>query len=365
MTSPRIAFVSSGHSSFVREDLAILSERYEVHEFVFGAGGAAVRSARGFVAEQVRLSAWLRAELPSADAAFGWFADYHTAPLVAGAARRGVPVALVIGGYDAMRIPSRRHGVFASPWRAPLARRAVRGATVLLPVTEALLRTENAFLDADAQRQGLDVFAPRHAPSRVVPTGYDPDAWPLGPPDRERSVLTVGLIDSPRRAWIKGLDLLVEAARRLPAVRFDAVGVTLPGEVVGELPPPPNVHLHPPVARNELAAWYGRASVYAQLSRVEGMPNVLCEAMLCGAVPVGTAAFGIPDAIGDAGWTVASPDAGAIAGALDRALAVPPTARARARQRIAETFPLARRRRSLHTLMDGLVAGAPVEVLLT
>src|SRR5690606_39307412 len=51
--------------------------------------------------------------------------------------------------------------------------------------------------------------------------------------------------------------------------------------------PPENVTIVGPRPREALPAEYGAASVYLQLSRSEGLPNVLCEAMACGCIPVG------------------------------------------------------------------------------
>ena len=46
---------------------------------------------------------------------------------------------------------------------------------------------------------------------------------------------------------------------------------------------------------------YQNTKFYFQGSRLEGLPNSLCEAMLCGCVPIGSKVFGIPDAIGNTG----------------------------------------------------------------
>lgn len=356
---PRLPFAYLRPTSFVRDDLALLGERYDVRPFAFGTGTGRLSRAAALAGGMARLAAWLRHEMPAASAAFGWFADYHTLPLVVAARQRDVPAVVALGGYDAMDLPELGYGVFGS-WRAPLARRVLRQATVVAPVSGSLVHSANRFLrEPGSETQGINRFAPGHAPAAAIPTGYDPDAWPLGPEPRAASVLSVGLIDSDRTFRRKGLDLLVEVARRVPEAQFSIVGLQIPeAQVRARYQPPDNVTLRGPVEREALPALYGAASVYLQLSRAEGMPNVVCEAMLCGAIPVGSDVFGIPDAIGDAGVVVGTPDLDAIAGAVRQALGASAGRRRRARDRIATVFPRRRRAQALFGLLDGLIDGA-------
>ena len=51
----------------------------------------------------------------------------------------------------------------------------------------------------------------------------------------------------------------------------------------------------------ELREYFSESQYYIQASRIEGLPNALCEAMLCECIPIGNAVFGIPKAIGNTG----------------------------------------------------------------
>jgi glycosyltransferase involved in cell wall biosynthesis len=349
---PRLLFVYQEPTSFVGDDLALLGERYDVRPFAFGQ--------HRLVAAFAKQARWLHRELPRADLLFGWFADYHLALPMRWARRLGKPAVVALGGYDCVRLPSLGYGVFASRWRAPLARRVAREATALVPVAEALVASVNGFAAWPARLpQGIRTHVPGlETPCEVVPTGYDPAAWPPGPEERGATVCTVAFVDRERTFRLKGLDLLIEAARGLPDVGVEVVGVAPAfAEWIREhARPPQNVRLLPPCAREALPAVYARASVYAQLSRSEGLPNALCEAMLCGCVPVVSEVGGMPEAVGDVGLCVEAPDPGAIAEALVRALAAAPARRPEVRVRVAALYSRTRRREALSALFDRLLA---------
>ena len=347
MPRPRVLLVAPALSSFVRDDIELLGERYDVVPFAFGTGraGALVRGL-------VRQAAWLRGQ--QADLVVGWFADYHLALPVWWAARRGIPVAVALGGYDAACLPALGYGVFCSRWRAPVARDVLRGASLLLPVAHALVESTNAFAPGPPTRQGARAHVPGlTTPVAVVPTGYDAAAWPMGPAERAPRVVCAALVSSERTYGLKGLDLLVDAARRLPGVAFEVVGVAPEIAAMKQPGLPPNVTLSPPLPRAALADVYASAAVVLHVSRSEGLPNALCEAMLCGCIPVVSRVGAMPEVVGPTGEIVDVPSGEAVARAVERALAR--ADRDAPRARIATEFSRERRRRDLFEHLGRLI----------
>lgn len=360
---PRVLFISQKRTSFINDDLVLLSERYDVRPFEFGdpTSDEPTRQAGALARWFARQAAWLQKELPRAALIYGWFADYHlTLPVWMGR-RMQKPVAVALGGFDANVVPDLDYGVYGSAWRAPLARYVIRNASLLLPVSEKLIQHENAFAaPPEVLKNGVAYHVPGlETPYVAIPTGYDAHAWPMGPAERPPVVTTVAYLGQERSARVKGIDLFIDAARRLPEVTFQVVGVApaFEPELRAHYQPPENVHLLPPRNRDALADVYAGTSVYAQLSRTEGLPNVLAEAMCCGCIPVGSAVSGIPDLIGDTGIVIDRPDPDVIADAIRRALTPGPDDRMRARTRIATQFSVENRRRKLFEVLDRLIAG--------
>ncbi|MBK8499433.1 MAG: glycosyltransferase [Flavobacteriales bacterium] len=98
---------------------------------------------------------------------------------------------------------------------------------------------------------------------------------------------------------LKGLDMIMAVAPRFPDASSSV------GAREGSLPDKPaNVIEVPFVPHHEIAALYGSATYYLQLSVSEGFGNALCEAMLCGCVPIVSDTGAMPRIIGDTGVVV-------------------------------------------------------------
>jgi glycosyltransferase involved in cell wall biosynthesis len=319
-----VLIVSAFDSPAIAEDAEILSASYSVRRAAGNGPAALLRAASGVF---------------SCDIVYCWFLSVYGAVAILLGSVLGRRTVVVIGGVDVARDAESGYGLWLSPWKAFLARRALRRADLVLAVAESL-RDDAVRL---AQYDGANI--------RVLPTGYDPGFWSPGGP-RSTDVLCVAAVGDRARLSIKGIDVLVDAARRMPGAGVTILGVD--PRFIPELDPPPNVSFLPHVPRAELLAVYRSARVYCQPSMREGLPGALCEAMLCGCYPVVTAAGGMTLAVGDAGIVVRPGDAAALAGALLKALSIPDQVQNAGRSRIAGLFPFERRKTELTGLLDSL-----------
>jgi glycosyltransferase involved in cell wall biosynthesis len=154
---------------------------------------------------------------------------------------------------------------------------------------------------------------------------------------------------------VKGVGLLLDAARLLPAIPFLLIGIDERLLDAVSRNAPANVEVRGRVDRGQLLALYRRAQVYCQPSMIEGLPGAVCEAMLCGCIPVGTDVGGMRTAIDDAGFLVPPGDAPRLADGILKAMASLPGASVKARDAIAPRFTRERREEGLRRVIGDLL----------
>jgi glycosyltransferase involved in cell wall biosynthesis len=208
------------------------------------------------------------------------------------------------------------------------------------------------YVDPSLESEATQAFG-NPGRAEYVPTGYDAAFWTPGAAPKEDLAVTVGHAPTRDRWALKGIDLFLQVANANPAIEFHIVGELPLGTRTDRLGA--NVVADGWLDRESLRDLYRRAKVYCQFSLHEGLPNAVCEAMLCGCVPVGTRVNGIPTAIGDAGFVV-DRSVPAIGDALRTAL-TDASLGTRARERIVRTFPIERRRDRLKEILETLAAG--------
>ncbi len=321
-------FTSSLFTPFISEDLTLLRKHYDVDHLVTLGAAAPLK---------------ILAAVRRVDLTFTWFASVYSFFVVQSASLFGKRAILVVGGVDAAKDSEIGYGIWLSPWKSVLVRSALRKAFRVLPVDPSLGREVARLGEYDGKN------------IRWVPTGYDSSFWaPAGA--KEPFVLTVAACHNEGRLKAKGIDFLISCASRMPGTRFVVVGLTASALEQARANAPANVEIIPFVNRDDLLRHYQRARVYLQPSRTEGLPNSLCEAMLCACIPVGSNVGGIPTAIGDAGYLAPYGDVEKMTTALETALGAPSAAGEKARQRVASEFTLERRERALLELISEAAA---------
>jgi len=249
---------------------------------------------------------------------------------------------VIVGGVDAANVPEINYGRFTQDFfKRRMTIFALKHATKVLVVDPSL--KEDIIKNAKVNGNNIE----------YIPTGYDSEYWkPKG--KKEDIVLTVGgIVNSVVKR--KGFKTFVKAAGHIPDLKFVIVGKHIDSSA-DELKKisQKNVEFTGFVSDEELLKWYQRSKVYCQLSRYEGLPNALCEAMLCKCVPIGTKNCGIPTAIGNTGFYVPYNDEKETADAISKALKNQNFGK-KARDRIKTNFPLTSREKKLLKIIKSLI----------
>ncbi|MDP2207395.1 MAG: glycosyltransferase family 4 protein [Bacteroidota bacterium] len=322
----RILFSSTIYTSFIKEDFNILEKHFVVHRII-GSGFIHIIK--------------LLFSVPKAEVTFTWFASVYSAFVVFFSRLFGKKSVIVIGGVDVADYKEINYGIWLSWWKSKFVRYAIRNADKILSV--------DPFLIAEAKRlanyDGKNIV--------YLPTGYDYNFWkPEG--KKEDYILSVGACEDEWRMMKKGFDKLIEAAVELPEIQFKIIGIK--EELFKKIKPylPKNVEVITFVERETLLKYYQKAKVYTQISFTEGLPNSLCEAMLCECIPVGTNRGGIPTGIGKTGFIIEYGDIGAMKEAFRNAIKLPSETGKKARQHVVENFPIHKRESSLKAIIQDL-----------
>ena len=241
--------------------------------------------------------------IPKSQLVICWFCDYHgLIPLILSRLFRKKFV-VIVGGYDAVSYKELKYGVFQKRnLRSKIASLIYNYATEIWVVHKSLkngCKNSKNLLNIDS---GIKTFLKNlNTEIKEVPTGYDFSFWkPKKTTRNKKTILTVANIDNFQTFKRKGLPQFIELARNLNNFKFTIVGLSK--KMILEIEKPKNITLIGKVNSNKLVELYSENFFYYQGSIIEGLPNVLCEAMLCECIPIGNNVFGISDAIGDTGF---------------------------------------------------------------
>jgi len=270
-----------------------------------------------------------------ANVTFSQFADSHAFFAVLFSKLLRKKSIVVVGGYEVAKVPEIGYGAMLNPVFRQVVKFILKYADKVLATSESL--KDDAIINAGVSGKNIT----------TVLECYDAEKWKPYM-EKEDMVMTVATVTNSTVIKRKGLETFLKVARQLRGIKFILIGNNTNGL---KATAPPNVEFPGFIANEELPKWYSKAKVYCQLSLYEGIPNALCEAMLCECTPVGTNNCGIPTAIGDTGFYVPYGDVEATVKEIKKALVS--NKGKEARERIKTLFPIERREKELVGYING------------
>ncbi len=287
------------------------------------------------------------------DVLYTWFVDYHSyLPTLFSRLFKKKSV-LIIGGFDAVSIPEIEFGLFYKPLRLRfyMAKRSYQYGKYIVPVDDTLIKSTNYYIDEKGLKIGFLNYV-ENVKGRIitVPTGYKAEYWKRMNLPLRGDIITVGSCKVMKVFKRKGHDFLLEVARTMPDLKFTMIGIdeSIIEKIKDQIPS--NVKIMSFVQQDELRDLFSSHRVFTQFSLSEGLPNTLCEAMMCGCIPVGSNVNGIPLAIGDTGIVINRRDTNEAKAAIRNALKI--ENRMLPRERIINLFPENRREEKLFEVVE-------------
>ena len=345
---PTLLYCFPKRSTFIDRDISLLGQRYRVvqHELVTGPSWQLPFRLLHQFAWLIRHKAWRHSTICH-------FSGYH-AVLPTLLSHRCF---IILAGSDCASIPAIGYGNNARRMLGWATRFSARRATHLLPVHASLMKRTTDYADIVPREQGILAFARgMNTPWSEVPYGFDDQFWCTDTSTFRAADLFVCVAGPAtphnRVHQLKGVDLLLQIAERTPGARFQVVGLADPDAYKGA---PANVRFTGRVSPEQLRDIYRSASFYVQLSLSEGMPNALCEAMLCGSIPLVSNVASMPSIVEGCGLVLTEREPLLGAALCGQLLALSAEERsirsANARSRIVTDFHQERRVNTLFALL--------------
>lgn len=323
-------------AAFMQADVETLGRHFDL---------SVIKHTRG--KKQLFLSVLRRLLFERPDVLLMWFiVPSYALALTLMAKMLGVKVGFFTGGYDIVSMPRIGFGAMRFPLFRLMLKPTVRLADLVMPFSKASDRSLHKYA------------RPRR--SVVLYPGINTDFFvPSDGVLKEALAVTVSpIIES--SITQKGLDTFVEAAKYAPDVRFVLVGTSPDGSIerLQSIATPNVEFVDRFLPAQELRDLYCRASSYVQVSAHEGFGIAVGEAMLCGAVPVTTKVYSLPEVTGSLGEYVPLSDPQATAAAVQHSLLAQQSARKALQAYIARNFSAYRREQELTSLLLELVPGS-------
>lgn len=295
MVKPKALIVVPSFQSFILQDIQILSERYEL--VINQYNWKRKELAPIYLIRQFFHLLFSIGKCRLVLIHFGGYWSFF--PTLLGKVF-GKPSYIILHGTDCAAIPELNYGSLRIPLLKWFCKKSYEWATLLLPVSESLVKSSNDFFRQNPPLPNgfAHHFPSLRTPHQVIPNGFDTDFWKIKQ-GVERKPKTFIAVLSDEQYILKGADLIIELARRFPDCHFKIAGMQKPGRQNEHLA---NLTFIGKVSREKLQREFQESSFYFQLSVFEGFGCALCEAMLCGCIPIVSQVNELPKIVGKYGY---------------------------------------------------------------
>ena len=260
----------------------------------------------------------------------------------------GKKVAIVMHGTDCVSFPEIEYGNLRNPILSYVTKKSLHWASIILPVSESLVYTENNYYSSKTLKFGYNYHLSNiKTPYKVIHNGLNILDWVR---DNEiiRSKTSFVTVLGEGKIKIKGVDLIIEVASRFPNSIFYLAGI----ENVKGYNIPKNIICKGRLTPEELKVLFNQSQFYLQLSNTEGFGVALCEAMLCECIPLVSDVNFLPNIIGDSGFVLNKRNSDMLVDLINMALNSDIIhLEQKARKRIKDNFSVNKRKKMLLSVL--------------
>ena len=257
-------------------------------------------------------------------------------------------VAIVMHGTDCVSFPEIEYGNLRNPILSFVTKKSLQWASIILPVSESLVYTENNYYSSKTLKFGYNYHLSNiKTPYKVIHNGLNILDWVR---DNEiiRNKTSFVTVLGKGKIKIKGVDLIIEVASRFPNSIFYLAGI----ENVKGYNIPKNIICKGRLTPEELKVLFNQSQFYLQLSNTEGFGVALCEAMLCECIPLVSDVNFLPTIVGDSGFVLKKRNSDMLVDLINMALNSDIIhLEQKARKRIKDNFSVNKRKKMLLSVL--------------
>lgn len=262
---------------------------------------------------------------------------------------------IIVGGTDCASIPEINYGNFNKKMLSFVTKFSLKNCSYISAVDESLIYQKYEY-DSKYSNQGIKYFIPDiKTPMNVIYNGYNAEKWKcsINQLKEKNTFLTVAAGSDIVTLKRKGIDLIFEIVDYFPECKFIIIGLP---DNFSLLRMKKNIITVPFLENKKLIEYYCKSEFYFQLSLMEGFPNALCEAMLCGCIPIVSNVAAMPKIVGNSGFILMKRDKKMLIEIITTALnSDKKSLSLKARKQIENNYTEDKRKKELSKLINDLV----------